>query len=188
MGGCGKYCAVEISPWGHSKSLACSGLRSPTQLDKNRQSHMFWHESRMVYILHQLHHAAHMAAGPALWLQASSLVLQLALTAVFLFGSDFSPHLETTATVAVGLVVFLVLCDALLLSYARNPVLERFLRWVLYFQIVTPLALIYGMLVAVRGAVDSFALYFVVCLVVLPGARLVLLCWDGIVEFVVKDA
>ena len=129
-----------------------------------------------------------MSAGPALWLQAVSLILQLALTVVFLFGSDFAPHLETTATVAVGLVVFLILCDALLLSYTRNPVLERFLRWVLYFQIVTPLALIYGMLVSVRGAVDRFALYFVACLVALPGARLVLLCWDGIVEFVVKDA
>ena len=135
---------------------------------------MFWHESRAVYILHRTDHAAHMAAGPALWLQASSLVLQLALTAVFLFGCDFSPHLETTATVAVGLVVFLVLCDALLLSYARNPVLERFLRWVLYFQIVTPLALIYGMLVAVRGArggwvvlgLVEFVVSFDVCVVV----------------------
>ena len=128
-----------------------------------------------------------MSSGTALWAQAGCLVLQVVLTVVFVFGSQYSPHLETTATVAVALVLFLLACDALLLGYARNPVLERFLRWVLYFQIVTPLALIYGMLVAVRGAMDGFVLYFATCLLALPGARLVLLCWDGVVEFVVRD-
>tara|TARA_B100002051_G_C16716709_1_gene629905 strand:+ start:969 stop:1361 length:393 start_codon:yes stop_codon:yes gene_type:complete len=121
------------------------------------------------------------------WAQVLALLVELLAVLFFLLGGVWSKELETTSTVAVTLVLVLVTADALLLLYVRNRVLERFLRWVLYFQVVTPLALIYGMLVAVRGTMHMFTVYFLGCLVLLPAARLVLLCVDGVVEFVVKD-
>ena len=123
----------------------------------------------------------------AFWPQLLALGLELTAIAAFILAADWSERLHTTGVVGCGLALLLVTADAALLLTVANPLLERFLRWVLYFQIVAPLALIYGMLVAVRGAGDEFGIYFLVCLLGLPALRFVMLCITGIVEFVVND-
>ena len=116
-----------------------------------------------------------------------SLILHCAGLLVFLYLTWADATTRRTILVGCSLLGVLVLGEVALFRAQAWPVLARFLRWTLYFQVIAPLALIYGLLVSSRGALDLFGLYFFAFLVLAPALRFTLLSAHGVAEFLAND-
>ena len=114
-------------------------------------------------------------------------ILHITCILLFYYFSRTERDLQGTAVVGISLLCFLIVADITLIFSNCAPVLSRFLRWTFYFQIVAPLSLIYGLLVASRGVMYPFSLYFLLFILLAPALRLVSLGVRGVLEFVVSD-
>lgn len=114
-------------------------------------------------------------------------ILHLTCILVFYYFSRTEGDLQATAVVGISLLCFLIVADITIIFSNCTPVLSRFLRWTFYFQIVAPLSLIYGLLVASRGVLYPFSLYFLLFILLAPALRLVSLGVRGVLEFVISD-
>ena len=116
-----------------------------------------------------------------------SVVVHCVGLLVFLYLTWADTTTRRTALIGCALLSVLVLGEIALHHASTWPVLARFLRWTLYFQIVAPLALVYGLLMSSRGTLDLFGFYFFACLVFAPALRFAFLSAHGIAEFLAND-